>query len=168
MSSSNCCFLTCIQISQEAGQVVWCSHFFKNFPQFVVISTPSQSPLLRVCNAPAYKGSSVPHLPPTKDPCYLLARLKKSHLWVCFLGPLLVSAVLTWVFPQMCKPERRACINIILGSDPKVLRRVQKARREVNSRGHYWVVGGRFKREGTYVHLWLIHVWCLTENNKNL
>ena len=23
MSSSNCCFLTCIQISQEAGQVVW-------------------------------------------------------------------------------------------------------------------------------------------------
>ena len=37
MSSSNCCFLTCIQISQEAGQVVWYSHFFMNFPQFVVI-----------------------------------------------------------------------------------------------------------------------------------
>ena len=31
MSSSNCCFLTCIQISQEAGQVVWCSHCLKNF-----------------------------------------------------------------------------------------------------------------------------------------
>ena len=39
MSSTNCCFLTCIQISQEAGQVVWKSHFFKNFPQFVVIHT---------------------------------------------------------------------------------------------------------------------------------
>ena len=39
MSSSNCCFLTCIQISQEAGQVVWYSHLFKNFPQFVVIYT---------------------------------------------------------------------------------------------------------------------------------
>ena len=39
MSSSNCCFLTCIQISQEAGQVVWYSHFFQNFPQFVVIDT---------------------------------------------------------------------------------------------------------------------------------
>ena len=39
MSSSNCCFLTCIQISQEAGQVVWCSHLFKNFPQFIVIHT---------------------------------------------------------------------------------------------------------------------------------
>ena len=37
MSGSNCCFSTCIQISQEAGQVVWYSHLFKNFPQFVVI-----------------------------------------------------------------------------------------------------------------------------------
>ena len=39
MSSSNCCFLTCTQISQEAGQVVWYSHFLKDFPQFVVIHT---------------------------------------------------------------------------------------------------------------------------------
>ena len=37
MSSSNCCFLTCIQVSQEIGQVVWYSHLFKNFPQFVGI-----------------------------------------------------------------------------------------------------------------------------------
>ena len=36
-SSSNCCFLTCIQISQESGQVVWYSHLFQNFPQFIVI-----------------------------------------------------------------------------------------------------------------------------------
>ena len=39
MSSSNCCFLTCIQIYQKAGQVVWYSHLLKNFPQFVVIHT---------------------------------------------------------------------------------------------------------------------------------
>ena len=39
MSSSNCCFLTCIQVSQEAGKVVWYFHPFKNFPQFVVIHT---------------------------------------------------------------------------------------------------------------------------------
>ena len=39
MSSSNCCFLTYVQISQEAGQVVWYSHLFKNFPQFVMIHT---------------------------------------------------------------------------------------------------------------------------------
>ena len=39
MSSSNCCFLTCIQTSQEAGQAVWYSHLYKNFPHFVVIYT---------------------------------------------------------------------------------------------------------------------------------
>ena len=39
MSSSNCCFLTCIQISQEAGQVVWYSHLLKNFPEFVMVHT---------------------------------------------------------------------------------------------------------------------------------
>ena len=39
MSSSNCCFLTCIQISQMAGKVVWYSHLFQNFPQFLVIHT---------------------------------------------------------------------------------------------------------------------------------
>ena len=37
MSSSNCCFLACIQISQEAGKVVWYSPLFKNFSQFIVI-----------------------------------------------------------------------------------------------------------------------------------
>ena len=39
MFSSNCCFLTWIQISQEADQVVWYSHLFQNFPQFIVIHT---------------------------------------------------------------------------------------------------------------------------------
>ena len=39
MSSCNCCFLTCIQISQEAGEVVWYSHLFKNFPEFFVVHT---------------------------------------------------------------------------------------------------------------------------------
>ena len=33
------CFLTCIHISQEAGQVVWYSYLLKNFPQFVAIHT---------------------------------------------------------------------------------------------------------------------------------
>ena len=39
MSNSNCCFLTCMQISQEAGKVIWYSHPFKNFSQYVVIHT---------------------------------------------------------------------------------------------------------------------------------
>ena len=39
MSSSNYCFLTYIQVSHEAGKVVWYYHLLKNFPQFVVIHT---------------------------------------------------------------------------------------------------------------------------------
>ena len=39
MSSSNCCFLSCILVSQETGKVVWCFHLFKNFLWFVVIVT---------------------------------------------------------------------------------------------------------------------------------
>ena len=39
MFNSNCCFLTCIQISQETGKVVWYSHLLQNFPKFVVIHT---------------------------------------------------------------------------------------------------------------------------------
>ena len=39
MSGSNCCFLSCIQVSQGAGKVVWYSHLLKNAPQFVVIYT---------------------------------------------------------------------------------------------------------------------------------
>ena len=37
MSSCNYCLLTCVQVSQEAGQVVWYSHIFQNFPQFIGI-----------------------------------------------------------------------------------------------------------------------------------
>ena len=39
MSGSNCCFLTCTQVSQEAGKVFWYSHLLNNFPQFIVIHT---------------------------------------------------------------------------------------------------------------------------------
>ena len=39
MFSSNCCFLTSTQISQDTGQVVWYSYLLKNFPQFIVIHT---------------------------------------------------------------------------------------------------------------------------------
>jgi len=39
MSSSNCCFLTCLWVSQEVSKVLWYSHLFKNFPQYAVIHT---------------------------------------------------------------------------------------------------------------------------------
>ena len=37
MSSCNYCFLPCIQVFLEAGKVIWYSHLFQNFPQFIVI-----------------------------------------------------------------------------------------------------------------------------------
>ena len=39
MSESNYWLLTCVQVSLEAGKVIWYSHLLKNFPQFVVIYT---------------------------------------------------------------------------------------------------------------------------------
>ena len=46
MSNSNCCFLTYIQLSQDADKVVWYSHLLKNFPQFVVIHTVKGSSIV--------------------------------------------------------------------------------------------------------------------------
>ena len=39
MLGSNYCFLTCKHIFQETSKVIWYSHLFKNFPQFVEIWT---------------------------------------------------------------------------------------------------------------------------------
>ena len=39
MSGSNCCVFTCIQVSPKTSNVVWYSHVFIHFPQFVVIHT---------------------------------------------------------------------------------------------------------------------------------
>ena len=38
-SGFNCCFLTCTQVSQEAGKMIWYFHLLKNFPHFFVIHT---------------------------------------------------------------------------------------------------------------------------------
>ena len=39
IQGSNCCFLTCIQVSQETGKLVWYSHRFKSYPQSFMIHT---------------------------------------------------------------------------------------------------------------------------------
>ena len=57
MSGSNCCFLTCIQISQEAGQVVWYSHLFQNFPQLIVIHTVKGFGLVNKAEVGVFSGS---------------------------------------------------------------------------------------------------------------
>ena len=57
MSSSNCCFLTFIQISQEADHVVWYSQLLKNFPQFVVMWLTH-----KVCTESDFVGSKLSFL----------------------------------------------------------------------------------------------------------
>ena len=54
MSASKCCFLTSIQISQEADEVVWYSHLFKNFRQFVVIHTAKGIGLINKAEVDAF------------------------------------------------------------------------------------------------------------------
>ena len=58
MSGSNYCFLTSIQISQEAGKVVWYSHLLKNFPQFVVIHTVKDFGIVNKAEVDVFLGLS--------------------------------------------------------------------------------------------------------------
>ena len=73
ISSSNCCFLTCIQISQETGQVVWYSHLFQNFPQFIVIHR---------CSSCFRKGRG------TRDQianiCWIIEKAREFQKNICF------------------------------------------------------------------------------------
>ena len=113
MSGFNYCFLTCIQTSQEAGQVVWYSHLFQNFPQFIVISlvklvsnakkekrnptkTPDlpqalRSPSLSSCHFKSFQGSSPRPTNPDAAPWDQMS----SRFWItCILkrtmqGPIL-------------------------------------------------------------------------------
>ena len=56
MSGSNCCFLTCIQVSQEAGKVVWYSHIFEKFPHFVVIHMVKGFNIVREAEVDVFSG----------------------------------------------------------------------------------------------------------------
>ena len=62
MSSSNCCLLTCIQISQEAGQVVLFSHLFQNFPQFNVNHTVKGFGIVNKAEADVFLEQSLSHV----------------------------------------------------------------------------------------------------------
>ena len=67
MFSSSCCFLTHIQVSQETGKVVWYSHLFKNFPQFVVIHIVKDFYIINEAAAAA-AAKSLQSCPTLRDP----------------------------------------------------------------------------------------------------
>ena len=62
MSDSNCCFLTCIQIFQEAGKVVWYFHLFRNFLQFFVIYTVKGFSVVNEGELDIFSGIPLPFL----------------------------------------------------------------------------------------------------------
>ena len=52
----------CIQVSQEAGQVVWYSHLFQNFPQFIVIHTVKDFGIVKKAEIDVFLELSCPSL----------------------------------------------------------------------------------------------------------
>ena len=70
MFSSSCCFLTYIQISQEAGHVVWYSHLIQNFQQFIVIQTVKGLCIVNKAKIDVFLELSG------------ISKWVKSHLWV--------------------------------------------------------------------------------------
>ena len=95
MSSSNCCFLTCTQISQEAGQVVWYSHLFQNFPQFIVIHIVKDFGIIN------------------KEEIDLFGTLHSNG----YISPFLFYLYLLFFFSAICKPssDNHLCMKCSLG-----------------------------------------------------
>ena len=96
MSTSNCCFLTCIQVSQETGKVVWYSRLLKNFPQFAVIHTVIDFKVVNEAEVDVFL--EFPHF--LHDPMNVDSLLSgssafsKSRLYICkFLVHILLKSI---------------------------------------------------------------------------
>ena len=89
MSSSNYCFLTSIQIFQEASKVVWYSHLLKNFPQFVVSHTVKGFSIVSEAKVDVFLVFSLIWFCFLYDPAYIgnlisgSSSFSKSSLYVC-------------------------------------------------------------------------------------
>ena len=121
MSSSNCCFLTCIQISQETGQVVWYSHLFQNFPQFVVICTfegfgiVNKAEINVLCNSLAFliiqwMWAIWPLLPlPFLKPAWTSGSSRFTYYWSLAWRILSIIMIVCEMCMQLC-----SSLNILL------------------------------------------------------
>ena len=78
-SSSNCCFLPCIEVLQEVGKVVLYSHLFKNFPQFVMIHTVKRFSIVNEAEVNAFLEFSCLFYDPT-DVGNLISMIIKQHI----------------------------------------------------------------------------------------
>ena len=91
MSTSKCCFLTCIQVSQEAGQVVWYSHLLKNFPQFIVFHAVKDFGIVNKAEIDVFSELSCCFDDPRQDQyienCKALMKEIKDHTDRCWNIP---------------------------------------------------------------------------------
>ena len=130
MSSSNCCFLTCIQISHEASQMIWYFHLFKNFPQFAVIHTVKgfgivhkahSASMNHFCQGPK---QALQVIQPTSrlSPTTLLRQTKmengdRTAIGRCRDAP---SGTANTGFPVFQTDRRRTSCQVVLGTRPCV------------------------------------------------
>ena len=131
MASSNCYFLTCIQVSREAGKVVWYSHIMKNFPHFVVIHTVKGFGILNKAEIDVFLELSCFFYDPTDVgnlisgfPLFLNPAWISGISWLCtvesWLGEFwaLLCQHVIWV--QLCSSLNILCHCLSLGLERKL------------------------------------------------
>ena len=96
VSGSNCCFLTCIQVSHETSKVIWYSHLFKNFSQFIVIHTVKDFSIVAGFNIITSRRS----LAPSYLLHFFLSQRLLSLPWNCSLLACLQAFI--WALPSSC------------------------------------------------------------------
>ena len=120
MSSSNCCFLTRIQVSWETSKVIWYSYLFKNFPQFVVICTVKGFSVINGAEVDMFMAF----------PCFLSdptnvsnlssasSSFPKSSLYIWNFSVHILLKTRLKDFPVCCDPHsqwsRSRCFSVIL------------------------------------------------------
>ena len=95
MSGSNCCLLTCLQISQKADKVVWYSHLLKNFPQFVLIHAIKDFGIVNKPEVDVFLELSCSFYDPTDVDNFISgsSAFSKSSLNICkFTVPILLKS----------------------------------------------------------------------------
>ena len=88
MSGSNCCFLTCIQVSQQTSKLFWYSHLFKYFPQFFGIHTVKDFSVVSKAEVGVFLEFSCFFYDPT-DVCNLISgssAFSKPGLNICMFS----------------------------------------------------------------------------------
>ena len=98
MSSSNWCFLTCKQVSQETGMVGWYSHLFKNFPQLAVIHTVKGFSMVNEAEADVF----------LEFPCFLYDPINVDNLISCSSASS-KPCLYMWKFFNSCELRTSRC-----------------------------------------------------------